>query len=509
MKKKLIGFLTATVAVLSAAGFAACAQKETAVSETTPYQEMYAMYVAYAQEAGTPVQAYEQWLATIKGEKGEPGKDGQDGKDGKDGVGIADAFIDEQGNFIVVLTNGKEINCGNVACNCTPPTETPPEETGTDGLEYTLSDDETYYIASGIGSATDTDIVIASTYNDLPVTSIGYRAFADCYELTSVVIPEGVTTIKTAAFSSCWKMQNITIPNSVKAIGISAFASCWELTSVTIPDGVTSIEGTLFSGCQKLTSVTIPNSVTSIGSGAFSLCSNLTNVTIPDSVVTIFSGAFQGCDGLIQEENGISYVDNWAVGCTHSTNEVAFRTGTKGIARNALEGCSHLTSVSIPNSVIYVCFEAFKGCSGLIEEEGGVYYVDRWVIDCDSYISAATLRADTKGIADSAFSLCYYLKDLVLSQNLVSIGDQAFYECSALTSIQLPAEMVYIAQYAFYACHSLTSVYYSGTESEWSDIKIGTNDILISATRYYYSESQPTESGNYWHYDTDGNPVVW
>lgn len=32
----------------------------------------------------------------------------------------------------------------------------------TEGLEYTLSDDGTYYIVSGIGTATDTDIVIAS-----------------------------------------------------------------------------------------------------------------------------------------------------------------------------------------------------------------------------------------------------------------------------------------------------------------------------------------------------------
>jgi hypothetical protein len=33
---------------------------------------------------------------------------------------------------------------------------------------------------------------------------------------------------------------------------------------------------------------------------------------------------------------------------------------------------------------------------------------------------------------------------------------------------------------------------------------------LTSATRYYYSESQPTDEGNYWHYSTDGvTPVVW
>ena len=37
------------------------------------------------------------------------------------------------------------------------------------GLEYTLSDDESYYILSGIGSCTDTIINIPSLYKDKPV----------------------------------------------------------------------------------------------------------------------------------------------------------------------------------------------------------------------------------------------------------------------------------------------------------------------------------------------------
>jgi hypothetical protein len=53
-------------------------------------------------------------------------------------------------------------------------------------------------------------------------------------------------------------------------------------------------------------------------------------------------------------------------------------------------------------------------------------------------------------------------------------------------------------------------VYYKGTASEWTEISIGSNNSkLINATRYYYSESEPTTTGNFWHYDTDGNPVAW
>ena len=50
-----------------------------------------------------------------------------------------------------------------------------------------------------------------------------------------------------------------------------------------------------------------------------------------------------------------------------------------------------------------------------------------------------------------------------------------------------------------------------GTASEWSKISIGSNnDELINAIIYYNSQTEPTESGNYWHFATDGkNPIVW
>ena len=71
--------------------------------------------------------------------------------------------------------------------------------------------------------------------------------------------------------------------------------------------------------------------------------------------------------------------------------------------------------------------------------------------------------------------------------------------------------MTYIGSYAFNYCYSLEVVYYGVTESDWEEIIIGrSNDDLTAATRYYYSETQPTEEGNFWHYAEDGvTPVIW
>ena len=74
----------------------------------------------------------------------------------------------------------------------------------------------------------------------------------------------------------------------------------------------------------------------------------------------------------------------------------------------------------------------------------------------------------------------------------------------------IPDSVTSIGEGAFDDCRGLTTVYYTGTEAEWSKISIGPdNSNLIWATRYYYSETEPTAAGNYWHYDENGEVAVW
>lgn len=75
------------------------------------------------------------------------------------------------------------------------------EDTSVKELEYTLSEDGTQYAVTGIGTLEEAyNIVIPSTYNDLPVTSIGNNAFNHRLDLTSIVIPDSVTYIGESAF---------------------------------------------------------------------------------------------------------------------------------------------------------------------------------------------------------------------------------------------------------------------------------------------------------------------
>jgi hypothetical protein len=176
----------------------------------------------------------------------------------------------------------------------------------TDGLKYTISNDRKYYILSGKGTATDANIVIASEYNDLPVTSIGSSAFSGCNSLTRITIPENVSSIGNYAFSNCSSLISITIPDGVTVINKGVFSGCVSLTSITVPGSVTSIGEDAFKNCSSLTNIAIPDSITSISNSAFYGCSSLTGVTIPDSVTSIGNYAFYDCSGLtsVNIENG-------------------------------------------------------------------------------------------------------------------------------------------------------------------------------------------------------------
>jgi len=142
-------------------------------------------------------------------------------------------------------------------------------------------------------------ILIPSTIEGLPVTSIGHEAFSKCTNLIGVVVPDSVTSIGYLAFASCDNLESISLGNGVTSIGQAAFYHCIRLYSVTIPNSVTSIEAKAFWDCLRLTKVTIGKSVTTIGDGAFHCCLRLMGVYFEGDAPTLGEGVFQGDDNAV------------------------------------------------------------------------------------------------------------------------------------------------------------------------------------------------------------------
>ena len=399
--------------------------------------------------------------------------------------------------------------------------------------------------------------------DDGEVTSIGSDAFRGCSGLESIIIPNSVTTIGYDVFYGCSGLTSITIPfvgekadgtgetyfdyifggvapDSLKEVIISggesidgyAFRDCSGLTSVTIPDSVTSIGEYAFDGCSGLTSVVIPDSVTSIGYAAFYGCSGLTNITIPDSVTSIGGDAFSGCSGITQTENGVSYVDDWVVGCSSFVTSVQLREGTRGIANRAFYECSGLTSVTIPDSVTSIGSSAFSGCSGLtsVTIPDSVTSIGSSAFSGCSGLTSITVpfvgeRADGTGATNFGYIFGAWndshnkdyvpetLKEVIVTSG-TSIGN--FSGCNGLTSITIPDSVTSIGGYPFSGCYRLTDIYYQGDLSGWLEIEFGkdeANPMYYAANLYINGEllqgeiiipDGPEEIGNYAFYNCDG-----
>ena len=142
-------------------------------------------------------------------------------------------------------------------------TSQPPSELYdySEGLYFLDSTTGIAYV-HGIGSCTDSIIMIPPyAPNGSVVRYIGREAFANCTNITTVVIPDTVTIISNSAFSNCSSLTTVIIPNSVTEIRDMAFQNCSSLSSIEIPNSVTSIGFGVFCGCSALNSVILPENI--------------------------------------------------------------------------------------------------------------------------------------------------------------------------------------------------------------------------------------------------------
>ena len=129
------------------------------------------------------------------------------------------------------------------------------------------------------------------------LVSIGDSAFFDCYNLTTVTIPDSVTSIGAEAFFYCGNLTTVTIPNSVTSIGDESFYGCYSLGTVSLGNGVTTIGGSAFEACEALTGLVLPAGIRSLGFGMLANCASLTAVTFEGAYPAQVPAVLYGWDG--------------------------------------------------------------------------------------------------------------------------------------------------------------------------------------------------------------------
>ncbi|MBQ9084673.1 MAG: leucine-rich repeat domain-containing protein [Clostridia bacterium] len=339
------------------------------------------------------------------------------------------------------------------------------------------------YAVIGIGECTDTDIVIPSTHNGLPIIQINSYAFQNCTDITSIVVPDSVTLIEEAAFSGCSYVESITLPfvgkerleNALNEIALFGYIFGTHSYDGGVETNQPSSLGDNYISYipSTLRNVTITGG--NLLSNAFYNCKSLTNVTIQDSVTKIGSSAFYGCTGL---------------------TSVIIRGGVTQIGPSAFYGCTSLTSISIPNSITGIGFNAFCLCTSLanieVDEENtkyksidgnlytrdgktlvqyaigkkdasftipsGVNSIGSYAFVNCSNLTGVIIPDDVISIGHNAFSYCSNLANVTISNSILEIEYSTFENCDSLTYVTIPNGVETIGKYAFYGCDSLISV---------------------------------------------------
>lgn len=199
---------------------------------------------------------------------------------------------------------------------------------------------------------------------------------------------------------------------------------------------------------------------------------NVAKVAIPEKVKLN--------DSREVDENGFEYTVNELYflafeNDADSLESVVIPQTITIIGDATFEGCKKLKSIIIPKSVTIVVGDAFNGCDSLtsiVVEDGNPVYDSR--NDCNAIIETATNK------------LIFGCNSTIIPNDIRRIDSYAFSKRIGIEEIVIPTSVEIINVSAFYGCTNLETVRYTGTESQWNNIRIESdNAALLNATKEY------------------------
>ena len=391
---------------------------------------------------------------------------------------------------------------------CNEPAETEPPESKEINYEvmYSVNYGSTYArVVTVQGSNIAGDIVIADSYNGLPVTTIDADAFSGLINITSITLPDTITTIGQYAFNGCKGLKEINIPAGVQYMGQKAFANCPNLVitleAKEFPDDTWADDWN--DGCKELVLGTkeLPDFSASNNNNASN--NNTNNNTNNNNGSTsqysqglefvYYSQGYNGgyavkSVGTCKDENIVipptykGFNDREALPIV-AINDNAFKNATflksivipdsvHSIGKNVFSGCSNLESITTPyvGEVLGELFgtSAFDGAEKISQHTMTGYNASLKMIDYYIPTSLRTVNLTKYDYCYGMFSGCYFLTSVSIGYSNIehpNLGAYAFYGCKGLTQLTLTNKLESIGDYAFYNCENLESITFANDAS--------------------------------------------
>jgi hypothetical protein len=272
-----------------------------------------------------------------------------------------------------------------------------------------------------------------------------------------------VTNIGESAFSTCSTLTNITIPNTVKHIGEYAFRGCYDLAK-------TNFMGEIADWCDIKFGGAYANPM-SASKNLYLNNQEVKDLVIPNTVDSIHAYAFD-CGNSITSvalPNSVVYIGEGAFYRTY-INEISIPKSVTSIEERVLSGCNALTSIIVEEG--NPVYDSRDNSNAIIETNSNTLIAGCATTDIPNTIMH---------IGPYAFSYLSSLKAVEIPNSVVTIGDHAFYACSSLKSITIPNRVSHIGYWALYACYSLNSIVVEEGNSVY-DSRNNCNAIIETAT---------------------------
>ena len=183
-------------------------------------------------------------------------------------------------------------------------------------------------------------------------------------------------------------------------------------------------------------------------------------------------------------------------GCTSLTS-ITIPNSVTEIGSGAFSSCTSLTSIKIPDSVMQIGDYVFVGCTNLIEiqveTDNKFYSSDKGVLFNKNKTEIICYPAGIKdtiylipssvtSIGKRAFQNCSNLINIKIPDRVSYIGSIAFADCTSLTSITIPNSVTSLGNSAFRGCASLTSITIPDSVTSISGGAFGNCTSLTSIT---------------------------
>lgn len=278
------------------------------------------------------------------------------------------------------------------------------------------------------------DPIIPASIDDMPVVTIYSGAFLHCDSIKSVVIPDSVVRIDGLAFNQCGNLERITLGSGVQEIDFSPFAHCDKIAYNEYENGY-------YLGNDQNPYLALVHAKHS----------GIESLTIHPDTRIICGNAMEGCTSLseLTIPQSVTYIGSYAM------------------ERTALQ------SIYIPETVVSMGSYVFKQCYSLSEIvvadqnpsyksiDGNLFSRDgrdllQYAIGHER--SSYRIPEGTVEIHAEAFAYATNLTEVLFSDSVEVIGHMAFINCESLQSIDFGNSLKAIDGQAFGFCKSLTEV---------------------------------------------------